>query len=133
MPISSQRGMHNPNVLCYRNSLFQALLHQPKLVNWLLQSHRPQDCVSDREEECLPCCLRLVTLGYWQEPQLSVELSTLLTGMSDLFASCNSSFFLPNIKIAVTDLSKWGGHQMPEMDRPTQKSNWLGCLVQCAL
>ena len=47
MKASSQQGMFNPGVLCYRNSLLQALLHQPKFVHWIVRSHQPDDC------ECL--------------------------------------------------------------------------------
>lgn len=42
---SAQRGLDNlTGVLCYRHSLFQALLHQPKFVNWLEEYHRPELC-----------------------------------------------------------------------------------------
>lgn len=29
---------------CYRHSLLQALLHIPKLVNWLLEFHKLGEC-----------------------------------------------------------------------------------------
>src|ERR1700709_1039233 len=110
MPISSQKGMDNPGTLCYRISLFQALFHQPQFVNWLLQYHQPQDCVSGREKECLPCWLRLLIVRYWEGGTgSSIDLSKVHPEMSDIFKCCKSSFFLPNIKIAVTDLVKWGG------------------------
>lgn len=76
MKLSFQKGLPNlTGALCYRISLFQALLHQPMFVNWLLDSHQPQDCVTD--EECLPCALRLLVLGYWSGAH---ELSKLFRG-----------------------------------------------------
>jgi len=46
------RGLRNPGSWCYQNSVFQALLHAPKVVNWL-DEHR-DDC---RVANCLACSL----------------------------------------------------------------------------
>ncbi|RFU32698.1 hypothetical protein B7463_g3648, partial [Scytalidium lignicola] len=63
---SAQRGLANfTGVLCYRHSLFQALLHQPKFVNWLEEYHRPEHCVSESRERCVSCQLRVLSRVYW--------------------------------------------------------------------
>jgi hypothetical protein len=46
MPATKQKGFVNPNVLCYRNSLCQALLHTPQMVDFLKEHHKPEDCES---------------------------------------------------------------------------------------
>ena len=39
------KGFQNfTGALCYRHSLFQALLHTPKFVHWLRDYHKPEDC-----------------------------------------------------------------------------------------
>lgn len=41
----SEIGFRNFTMaLCYRHSLFQALVHTPKFINWLSKYHQPQDC-----------------------------------------------------------------------------------------
>ena len=95
MPASAQQGMPNlTGALCYRLSLFQSLLHQPRFVNWIIDSHQPEDCVSDSQEQCVSCSARLLTLEYWRGAQGKPELSKVLRGMNDLFKSCKSHFNL---------------------------------------
>lgn len=38
------KGFYNPDVLCYRNSAVQLLLHNPKFVSWLGLYHTKADC-----------------------------------------------------------------------------------------
>ena len=47
--------------LCYLISVLQALLHAPKILNWL-ESH--QDCFW---ENCLACVLRNLAAQYWRQ------------------------------------------------------------------
>jgi hypothetical protein len=40
-----QVGLRNlSGVLCYRHSVFQALLHTPKFCDWLMTCHAAKDC-----------------------------------------------------------------------------------------
>lgn len=64
MPSSAQKGIYNPAVLCYRNSLLQALLHAPKVVNWLRSYHRSKICIRDGIS-CVACHLLAVFNSYW--------------------------------------------------------------------
>ncbi|KHJ32269.1 putative ubiquitin-specific protease [Erysiphe necator] len=64
MPSSAQKGIYNPAVLCYRNSLLQALLHAPKVVNWLRSYHRSKICVRGGIS-CVACHLLAVFNSYW--------------------------------------------------------------------
>ncbi|KAH8593345.1 hypothetical protein B0O99DRAFT_596566 [Bisporella sp. PMI_857] len=76
-----QQGMSNPNILCYRNSLLQAVLHQPKLVNWFVQNHGPDDCCVESGTRCLNCLVKRVIEEYWigKDSEFSKILSTLDT------------------------------------------------------
>jgi hypothetical protein len=96
MPTSAQKGISNPGPLCYRISLLQTLLHQPKFVNWLLESHRPKDCVSDRPDECVPCFLVHLVLAYWKGEQHSVKISAAFHGIDKLFEYRKSCFPSPH-------------------------------------
>lgn len=58
-------GFANPDVLCYRHSLFQALLHIPKFVNWLTEYHKEEDCCSENKAKCVACALRDLANLYW--------------------------------------------------------------------
>lgn len=58
-------GFQNPNVLCYRHSLFQALLHIPKFVNWLTDFHKVKECCSENQARCVACALRDLACLYW--------------------------------------------------------------------
>lgn len=43
--LTRQPGFDNIKMSrCYRHSLLQALLHIPKLVNWLLEFHKLGEC-----------------------------------------------------------------------------------------
>ncbi|KAI1007502.1 hypothetical protein K3495_g726 [Podosphaera aphanis] len=64
MPTSAQKGIYNPAVLCYRNSLLQALLHSPKVVNWLRTYHGLEKCAL-RGSSCVACRLLAVFESYW--------------------------------------------------------------------
>lgn len=65
MPSSAQMGLQNPNVLCYRNSVLQALLHSPQIGNFLKKYHSPDLCVSGEGESCVACSLLRVHTIYW--------------------------------------------------------------------
>lgn len=53
------RGLRNPGSWCYHNSVFQALLHAPKVVDWL-NEHR-DDCSL---ANCLACSLASFCIQY---------------------------------------------------------------------
>ncbi|KAL9124780.1 MAG: hypothetical protein Q9217_005923 [Psora testacea] len=57
----NSRGFQNPHVMCYRNSIIQALLHAPKFVNWLQSCHA--ECPF--RSYCTVCALRHLCLHYW--------------------------------------------------------------------
>lgn len=66
MPCKARRGLSNlTGVLCYRNSLFQALLHSPKFSNWFAKYHKTEDCVEDDPEHCVACKIRNFVQAYW--------------------------------------------------------------------
>lgn len=75
MPSSSRKGMANiTGVLCYRNSLLQAILHSPKLINWLLLNHHADDCVEEDTDNCVACALRELAITYWGGGKLIEDL-----------------------------------------------------------
>lgn len=59
---SPPKGFSNAHVMCYRNSMIQALLHIPKLVNWLEENH--DTC--PKENRCTICAFQRLSLLYWQ-------------------------------------------------------------------
>ncbi|KFY11650.1 hypothetical protein V492_04345 [Pseudogymnoascus sp. VKM F-4246] len=63
---------------CYRHSLLQALLHIPKLVNWLLEFHKLGECCSQRPTVCLACKLRDLATLYWIQNSSRQEIYALL-------------------------------------------------------
>ena len=69
--MSSSKGFFNRHVMCYRNSMIQALLHAPKLVNWLEEFHPP--CA--QESRCIICALRQLSLQYWQTSSVPQDLN----------------------------------------------------------
>ncbi|CCU82404.1 ubiquitin carboxyl-terminal hydrolase [Blumeria hordei DH14] len=75
MPSSAQKGLHNPAVLCYRNSLLQALLHSPKLVNWLRSYHRVGARTSCATP-CVACRLLSVFNSYWGSSSKDLRVAT---------------------------------------------------------
>lgn len=58
-------GFQNPNVLCYRHSMFQAILHVPKFFNWLTEHHKVGDCCAESQARCVACALRDLANLYW--------------------------------------------------------------------
>jgi len=50
--------------LCYRHSLFQALLHVPMFTNWLMSHSQLEDCVESDQENCVSCVLKAVFMAY---------------------------------------------------------------------
>ncbi|PMD26537.1 cysteine proteinase [Hyaloscypha hepaticicola] len=80
MPNAAQQGMKNlTGTLCYRHSLFQALLHCPKIAHWLRSFHPPQTCFVDKATHCIACQLRSVIKAYWSGKfsDLTQELRTI--------------------------------------------------------
>ncbi|KFZ09004.1 hypothetical protein V501_05754 [Pseudogymnoascus sp. VKM F-4519 (FW-2642)] len=63
---------------CYRHSLLQALLHIPKLVNWLLEFHKLGECCSHRPAVCIACKLRDLATLYWVQNSSRQEIYALL-------------------------------------------------------
>ena len=57
------RGIHNPGILCYRNSLIQSLFHTPKVANWLKFNHAAAGCQVGAD--CLTCAIRDLLDEYW--------------------------------------------------------------------
>ncbi|KAG9244592.1 hypothetical protein BJ878DRAFT_60549 [Calycina marina] len=71
---AAQKGMQNiTGALCYRNSLLQAIFHQPKIVRWLVQTHKLESCTSDDEQKCLCCAVRGLVVAYWREGKVTYE------------------------------------------------------------
>ena len=60
--VATSTGFQNRGMLCYRNSVIQALLHTPKLVNWLVHFHNRCDI-----RFCVACKLKELSLNYWNE------------------------------------------------------------------
>lgn len=52
-------------VLCYRHSLFQAILHIPKFVNWIQGCHPPEKCCSQVGKACVACAFYKLSSLYW--------------------------------------------------------------------
>jgi uncharacterized UBP type Zn finger protein len=50
--------------LCYRHSLFQALVHSPIFANWLLKNHQPSDCIVESGETCVACAMKRMATAY---------------------------------------------------------------------
>ncbi|KAG4428141.1 hypothetical protein IFR05_016374 [Cadophora sp. M221] len=66
MPVQSQKGMNNhTGAVCYRLSCLQALLHIPVFVNWVMDTLKPADCLSDTKADCVSCCLYELATEYW--------------------------------------------------------------------
>ncbi|KAL5325928.1 hypothetical protein ACEPPN_007063 [Leptodophora sp. 'Broadleaf-Isolate-01'] len=66
MPVQSQKGMRNhTGAVCYRLSCLQALFHIPVFVNWVMDTLRPADCLSDIKADCVSCCLNALVTEYW--------------------------------------------------------------------
>ena len=78
---SPSRGLHNRSVDCYRNSLFQALVHMPKVVNYFEMHHKY--CQRD---DCVACAFKNFTEDYWNDPtdnKVYKALSLLQTNMAN--------------------------------------------------
>ncbi|KAI9730924.1 MAG: hypothetical protein M1818_007998 [Claussenomyces sp. TS43310] len=81
------KGFYNfTGSLCYRNSLFQSLCHTPKFVNWLLQYHTNDDCVSDDSDYCVTCAMRLLVSFYWDQSVPQKRLAAQAKHMHGLFS-----------------------------------------------
>ena len=65
------RGFFNRHVMCYRNSTIQALLHAPKLVNWL-SDHHP-NCA--RDSRCTACAMKQLFVQYWNTSIAAKEVN----------------------------------------------------------
>ncbi|KAM5466714.1 putative ubiquitinyl hydrolase 1 [Microsporum ferrugineum] len=63
-PLTSRGFRNKKDVLCYRNCVLTALLHQPLFVNWLLL-HIQEKGDSSQNEECLACLLGHLVDEYW--------------------------------------------------------------------
>lgn len=84
--ISRQKGLRNlTGVLCYRHSLFQALIHSPVIVNWLATHVRGMSCVEPDQEQCVPCAIKALALAYRSGDTQTLEEALRLT--SKLFSS----------------------------------------------
>jgi hypothetical protein len=85
MAPSAQKGMKNwTYFMCYRLSLFQALMHNVLIVQLFLDFHRPEACVSDAGK-CVACSLRLLILEYWTGSRNLNGTLKVLRGMDGLF------------------------------------------------
>ncbi|PMD56484.1 cysteine proteinase [Hyaloscypha bicolor E] len=84
MPSSAQQGMKNlTGVLCYRHSLFQAILHCPQVAHWLRTYHSEESCIVDKQASCAACQLRTVIQTYWSGK--SAELTKALENVNKVF------------------------------------------------
>ena len=67
---SPSKGFFNRHVMCYRNSMIQALLHAPKLVNWMEECH-PSCAQGNR---CTICALRSLSIQYWHPSYVAKDI-----------------------------------------------------------
>lgn len=79
--------MQNPGVLCYRNSVLQALLHSPKFVNWLEEDHiicgMTSDDVRGRRgaPRCIAYALRVLCVVYWARDAQPAQVTRALNAL----------------------------------------------------
>jgi ubiquitin C-terminal hydrolase len=59
--VNQTKGLRNPGVLCYRNSVLQCLLHVPEFFRFLDKADR---CPTPGDG-CVFCALRSFALRYW--------------------------------------------------------------------
>lgn len=132
MKAASQRGMPNGGTLCYQISLLQALFHQPKLVNFLADSHLPQDCVTDPGQSCLVCAFRIVALAYWKSIKTKDSYPTLFSGLNRLCSRCKL-LPAPDLNSLKLTLLQWDGERQLEwcMGWRTLMSTLAGSLIRC--
>ncbi|KAE9372167.1 cysteine proteinase [Stipitochalara longipes BDJ] len=84
MPSSAQKGMPNlTGVLCYRHSLFQALIHCPQVAHWLRTYHSQEACLADKQANCVACHFHAVIQTYWSGK--SSELTKTLENINKVF------------------------------------------------
>ncbi|KAJ5836171.1 Peptidase C19 ubiquitin carboxyl-terminal hydrolase 2 [Penicillium robsamsonii] len=74
LPDKTTVGFPNGGVDCYRNAVFQMILHMPIFYNWLIwykEHHAPEGHVcklgisEDGPTECQVCQLATIAQGYW--------------------------------------------------------------------
>ena len=75
---SPPKGFSNAHVMCYRNSMIQALLHVPKLVNWLEDYH--DTC--PKENRCTICAFQRLSLHYWQTHPNSKDVNQSMASLT---------------------------------------------------
>ena len=75
-PIPS-RGFFNRHVMCYRNSMVQALMHTPKLVNWL-EYHHP---ICAQDNRCTACALKKLSLQYWHASSTAEDVNRMMNSL----------------------------------------------------
>lgn len=63
---SRTKGLINPGLQCYRNSVLQCLLHVPEIFRYLESADR---CASPGDG-CVFCALRALALQYWGNTEL---------------------------------------------------------------
>lgn len=86
---SRTRGMRNPGVLCYRNSILQCLLHIPEFFNYLCN----RDRCRTPGDGCVFCNLRSLALSYWSNTDQSfpqAALDSLNIAMNQYPGLCGS-------------------------------------------
>lgn len=81
--LSETKGFQNPNVLCWRNSMLQCLLHVPEFFHYL---SRPERCTNPRCHDprakkdlyrCVYCALRELALHYWASTSTGFKMEKL--------------------------------------------------------
>ena len=75
---SPPKGFSNAHVMCYRNSMIQALLHIPKLVNWLEDYHD----ACPKENRCTICAFQRLSLLYWQTHPNSKDVNQSMAALT---------------------------------------------------
>ena len=75
---SPPKGFSNAHVMCYRNSMIQALLHIPKLVNWLEDYHD----ICPKENRCTICAFQRLSLLYWQTHPNSKDVNQSMASLT---------------------------------------------------
>jgi len=57
-------ALENKGNMCYRNAVFQVILHNPVVINALRDAHHHDKCLSDR---CMWCALSYLQLSYHRQ------------------------------------------------------------------
>ncbi|KAL3427571.1 ubiquitin carboxyl-terminal hydrolase [Phlyctema vagabunda] len=126
MPPSARKGLANlTGALCYRSSLIQVLLHQPKLVSWLEKFHQPHQCTAEVPGRCVTCALHQFSKVYWNGSKQ--ELSEAYRRMHDLFRILGWSADVASGQADPDEQAGWLFNQI-RAELPTSMSSYFDAI-----